>query len=198
LPVGGDEVGRETPGRVENTRPEASVLGSQGRSYAQSHPWITFTFDLYRLTSLDFVRLGEAMSKRHHISGVPLPPGVADQLHQIYLVKGIHATTQIEGNSLSEDQVRARVEGDLELPASQEYLGQEVDNILAIPRLTPDLAALYAGKTRKTLTRDVNCLQDAGLLAAKARPSGPTWSRCLPSSRSASKLRPGTKKLWPR
>lgn len=106
-------------------------FGSQTRPYARSHPWITFTFDFTRLTSLDFVRLGEAMSRCHHISGVPLPPGVADQLHQIYLVKGIHATTQIEGNSLSEDQVRARVEGDLELPASQEYLGQEVDNILA-------------------------------------------------------------------
>ncbi len=105
-------------------------FGSQSRSYSQSHPWINFTFDFNRLTSLDFVRLGEAMSKCHHMSGVPLPPAVASQLHRIYLVKGIHATTQIEGNSLSEDEVRARVEGDLELPASQEYLGKEVDNIL--------------------------------------------------------------------
>jgi Fic/DOC family len=39
--------------------------------------------------------------------------------------------TQIEGNSLSEEEVRARVEGDLFLPESQEYLGKEVDNILS-------------------------------------------------------------------
>ena len=37
--------------------------------------------------------------------------------------------------------------------------------ISAIPRLTPKLAVLYAGKTRKTLTRDINCLVEAGLLA---------------------------------
>src|ERR1022692_2015441 len=45
----------------------------------------------------------------------------------------------------------------------------ELTPISAIPRLTPDLAALYAGKTRKTLTRDVNCLQEAGLLAREGQ-----------------------------
>lgn len=106
-------------------------FGNQNRPYSESHPWINFTFDLGRLTELDFVRLGEALSKCDHIAGVPLPPDVASQLHRVYLVKGIHATTQIEGNSLSEDEVRLRVEGDLKLPESQEYLGKEVDNILA-------------------------------------------------------------------
>ena len=36
--------------------------------------------------------------------------------------------------------------------------------ISAITRLTPDLATLYAGKHRKMLTRDINCLAKAGLL----------------------------------
>jgi Fic family protein len=105
-------------------------FGDPDRSYASSHPWITFRFELDRLGSLDFVHLGEALSKSDHIAGVPLPPRVATELHQVFLVKGIHATTQIEGNSLSEDEVRARVEGRLDLPESQEYLGKEVDNIL--------------------------------------------------------------------
>jgi Fic family protein len=113
-------------------------FGSQTRSYAGSHPWISFTFDLQRLVAMDFVRLGEALSKCDHIAGVPLPPDVAQQLHMVYLVKGIHATTQIEGNSLSEDEVRARVEGDLPLPESQEYLGKEVDNILAACNLVAE------------------------------------------------------------
>jgi Fic family protein len=56
------------------------------------------------------------------LAGVPLRPDVAKQLHGIYLAKGAHATTAIEGNSLSEDQVRALVERRLQLPKSQEYL----------------------------------------------------------------------------
>ena len=68
----------------------------------------------------------------------------------VYLVKGIHATTQIEGNSLSEDEVRARVEGDLPLPESQEYLGKEVDNILAACNL---VAEELAGGQDMRLTR---------------------------------------------
>jgi Fic family protein len=99
---------------------------------------------------MDFVRLGEALSKCDHIAGVPLPPDIAQALHMVYLVKGIHATTQIEGNSLSEDEVRARVEGDLPLPESQEYLGKEVDNILAACNL---VAQELAGGQDMRLTR---------------------------------------------
>lgn len=75
--------------------------------------------------------LGEAESKCKHVAGVPLRPEVAKRLHGIYLSKGIHGTTSIEGNTLSEREVLARVEGDLELPPSREYLGREVDNIVA-------------------------------------------------------------------
>ena len=72
-------------------------------------------------------------------------------MHKLYLVKGARATTAIEGNTLTETQVRGRLDGQLELPISQEYLGQEVDNVLRAcedifrriaagepPRLTPD------------------------------------------------------------
>jgi Fic family protein len=106
-------------------------FGDKSRLYSQTHPWISFTFDTRRLTGVDWVRLGEALSKCDHLAYVALPPGISNDLHQIYLAKGIHASAQIEGNSLSEEQVRARVEGDLKLPDSQEYLGKEIDNILA-------------------------------------------------------------------
>jgi Fic family protein len=74
--------------------------------------------------------LGEAQSKCEHIAGVPLRPSTAERLHQVYLAKGIAATTAIEGNTLSEEEVMARIEGKKTLPPSKEYLGQEVDNIL--------------------------------------------------------------------
>jgi Fic family protein len=116
----------------------AQRFGEQRRTYSESHPWINFTFNLRRLDEIDFLRLGEALSKCDHIAGIPLPPAVAAQVHQVYLAKGIHATTQIEGNSLSEEEVRARLEGELRLPESQEYLGKEIDNILRACNLVAD------------------------------------------------------------
>ncbi|HEX7244846.1 MAG TPA: Fic family protein [Solirubrobacterales bacterium] len=49
----------------------------------------------------------------------------------LYLAKGVHATTAIEGNTLSEDEVAEHLAGQLKLPPSQSYLGREVDNIVA-------------------------------------------------------------------
>jgi Fic family protein len=60
------------------------------------------------------------------------------------------ATTAIEGNTLSEQEVRERIEGKLKLPPSREYLGQEVDNIVGacraiFDRLRTDPAARALG-----------------------------------------------------
>jgi len=77
-----------------------------------------------------WMMLGEAQSKCEHIAGVPLRPQVAQELHSLFLSKGVAATTAIEGNTLTEEEVRERIEGKLELPPSKEYLGIEVDNIV--------------------------------------------------------------------
>ncbi len=74
--------------------------------------------------------LGEAQSKCEHIAGVPLKPELAQELHQIYLAKGVQATTAIEGNTLTEEEVMREIEGKLDLPPSKKYLGQEIQNIL--------------------------------------------------------------------
>lgn len=75
--------------------------------------------------------LGEARSKVAHIAGSLLNPDVAREMHNVYLTKGVLATTAIEGNTLSEEEARRRIEGDLDLPPSREYLGREIDNIIA-------------------------------------------------------------------
>jgi Fic family protein len=74
--------------------------------------------------------IGEARSKCEHIAGVPLRPQTAEQLYVVSLSKGVHATTSIEGNTLSEEQVKQQVEKTLKLPGSQQYLQQEVQNII--------------------------------------------------------------------
>jgi Fic family protein len=74
--------------------------------------------------------IGEAVSKAEHIAGVPLDPVSAGELHAVYLTKGVLATTAIEGNTLTEDEVRRHLEGHLTLPPSRQYLAQEIDNIV--------------------------------------------------------------------
>lgn len=100
------------------------------RGYERTHPWISFKPDFRGASPALWVLLGEAASKIEHIAGTPLKPSVAQDLHQLFLAKGAMATTAIEGNTLSEEQVRLAVEGLLELPKSQAYLKQEVANII--------------------------------------------------------------------
>ncbi len=100
------------------------------KTYQETHPWITFQLDLRQMTYHTWLQLGDAQSKCDHIAGVPLLPEIAKHLHQVFLAKGVLATTAIEGNTLTEDEVRRRIAGKLDLPPSREYLGQEIDNVV--------------------------------------------------------------------
>ena len=100
-------------------------------TFKKSHPWLTFQVDLRRAPHDFWLMLGECQSKCAHIAGVPLQPEVASDLYSLFLAKGALATTAIEGNTLSEEEVVKHLAGELKLPPSREYLGQEVDNIIA-------------------------------------------------------------------
>ncbi len=109
-------------------------------SYQETHSCINFQCDLKEAPSALWMLLGEAQSKCQHIAGVPLKPSVAQNLYLVYLTKGVHATTSIEGNTLSEEQIKQQIEGQLRLPKSQEYLAQEVQNVIdACNQITQDL-----------------------------------------------------------
>lgn len=95
--------------------------------------------------------LGECQSKCEHIANVPLRPDTRQRLQLIYLAKGAAATTAIEGNTLTEEQVQLLLQGKLSLPPSQKYLENEVQNIIdacnlmlhsimagEVPQLNPD------------------------------------------------------------
>jgi Fic family protein len=100
------------------------------REYLETHPWITFRLDLKHAPWQLWNHIGEAHSKCRHLARTPLPPGLARKMERIYLAKGALASAAIEGNSLSEEQAVAAVEGRLELPHSQEYLQQELENVI--------------------------------------------------------------------
>ena len=100
------------------------------RTYEKTHSWLKFALDLRKLDYTTWLMIGEAVSKVEHIAGAPLSPEAADRLHGIYLAKGVLATTAIEGNTLTEEEVLRHLEGKLKLPPSREYLSQEIDNIV--------------------------------------------------------------------
>jgi len=137
------------------------------RTFEETHPWIKFPVDLSNIDYLLWTLIGEVQSKCEHLAGVPLLPDVAKVMHQVYLAKGALATTAIEGNTLTEDDVLKRMSGELKLPPSQEYLGQEIDNIISAcnyimeriiggkpPDLTPDEVAEYNRFVLKDLPLD--------------------------------------------
>lgn len=138
------------------------------RTYLRTHPWITFRVNLGEAPYSLWVLLGEVRSKCEHIAGVPLQPAIAQFLSSVYLIKGVHATTAIEGNTLSEDQIREHLEGRLRLPPSQEYQRREVDNLVntfnriaeqlmkapARQRITPELICWFNAKVLEGLQLD--------------------------------------------
>ena len=101
------------------------------RAFQQSHPHINFKVDLRTSPPELWALLGEAKSKCQHVAQALLSPKASAELMQVYLAKGFLATTAIEGNTLSEVEVRGVLEGTLALPHSREYLAREIQNVLA-------------------------------------------------------------------
>ncbi len=101
------------------------------KGISKSHSHIDFSVDLRPFSPVTWILLGEAKSKSQHVGRALLSPARAAELLQVYLVKGMLATTAIEGNTLSEDEVRRILDQTLDLPPSREYLEREVENVLA-------------------------------------------------------------------
>jgi len=126
------------------------------RTYERTNPWLKFQLDMRPAGPDIWLDLGEIASKCEHLVNLPLLPETREQMHRVYLAKGVAATTAIEGNTLSEADVRKAVEGKLKVPSSKEYQKQEVDNIIAAcnsigkaivsldpPRITAELISSY-------------------------------------------------------
>ena len=126
------------------------------REYERSHPWIRFEADLREAPPRLWALLGQAAALCRQVADAALPPAAAAEMQNVYLVKGVQATTAIEGNTLGTAQIRERVEGRLDLPPSQEYLGREVDNVV---RVCNEIAAtiVVGGARRLTPDRIAGC-----------------------------------------
>lgn len=94
-----------------------------------THDFIKFPPRLGVLSPKIWLLMGGMQSQIEQLARLPIPPSVSAELRNIYLTKGVHATTAIEGSTLSEQEVRAILDSRLTLPPSREYLQREVENI---------------------------------------------------------------------
>ena len=125
------------------------------RSYLESHPWITFKATEFNdLGPATWMLLGEARSKCEHLAGVPLRPDVARRLYDVALVKGAQATTAIEGNTLTEEQVAGILDGTFSAPPSRAYQEREVRNVLDALQ---EIADQVMGGDSPAITSDLIC-----------------------------------------
>jgi Fic family protein len=109
---------------------EGSDDGDTGREYQQTHPWITFQVHLNHVDWQTWINLGAIQSKCEHVANAMVAPEVGRRLMRMYLAKGVAATTAIEGNTLSEKEVRRRIRTREPLSPSREYQAKEIDNIV--------------------------------------------------------------------
>ena len=128
----------------------------------RTHPFITFDFRTATLPPDIWMMLGEAMSKCQHLAGAPLKPSAAEAMSSVYLARGVAATTAIEGNTLSVDEVKNIVDtGSAGVSASRSYLEQEVQNVLAAIR---DIDTALEHGLRPAITVERLCLLNLQLL----------------------------------
>ncbi|MBP7514470.1 MAG: Fic family protein [Flavobacteriales bacterium] len=99
------------------------------RTYEQTHTWISFRWEPRRLTYPVWLLLGEATALVRMLGEASLPAGPAIELERTARIRGIDAMAAMEGNTLTEEQVARCLAGELKLPTSHAYLGQEVQNL---------------------------------------------------------------------
>ncbi len=154
-------------------------------------PWITFDVDLTKMNPTFWMTLGEARSKCAHLANVPVPPSYARELHEITLSKGAHATTAIEGNTLTEEEVKVILRAGTAVEA--DYQEREVENVIDayngvldglssgdVPRLTPALVKRFNRQVLANLDHapEVQPGEVRRHSVTVGRYRGPDWDRC--------------------
>jgi Fic family protein len=95
----------------------------------ETHPHIQFK-KIWEITSKAWHMLGQCEAFVKAISDSPILPEDHAGLLRISLIKGALATTAIEGNTLSEEEVEAILLNQAKLPRSRAYQETEVRNVI--------------------------------------------------------------------
>lgn len=94
----------------------------------EKYPHIQFK-RIWKLDDNTVFQLGQCDAIIRAISNTPIRPDYREHLHSVALIKGAQATTAIEGNTLTYEQIQEIQKGKKVSP-SKEYLQIEVQNII--------------------------------------------------------------------
>lgn len=83
----------------------------------------------WELSNEVFFKIGQCYAIVESLKYLPLAPDVRQKMLNVSLIKGAQATTAIEGNTLSEDEIE-KIKNGRVLPESRKYLETEVKNII--------------------------------------------------------------------
>jgi len=113
----------------------SDIFAPNEYSYERTHGFINWRMDwLDKLPNETWLALGEIRSKCEHLSLAPLRREARDNLYKVNLARGVSASAAIEGNSLSEDEVAARIDNKPVGIDSPEQHVREVDNLIGLSR----------------------------------------------------------------
>ena len=128
------------------------------REYTVTHPWVDFDASVVqRMDARSWMRIGEAYALCTELSGTPLAPATAANLHEVALVRGVQATVAIEGNTLTVEQVEGIRSGTFTAPDSRAYQEREVRNVLdAFVRLDERVMSEREIRLSRDLVCDLN------------------------------------------
>lgn len=139
------------------------------RQYQRTHPWITFeTIAPDRLGPRTWMLLGEARAACSMLARLPLQPAVAREMYTVALTRGAQATTAIEGNTLTVEQVRGILTGDFTAPPSRAYQEREVRNVL---EALQGISEQAQGGSVPQITRALICDYNRQILEGTERPA---------------------------
>jgi Fic family protein len=94
----------------------------------REYPHLLFK-EHWTLNKRCLIMLGQCVSFVKAISNTPIMPAYYEELMKLSLIKGAQATTAIEGNTLTDEEIEKLKAGE-KLPPSKEYQEIEVRNIL--------------------------------------------------------------------
>ncbi len=94
------------------------------------HDFIKFPPNLRSIDPRIWLLLGEIQARIEHIKRLPIPPEASRRLRAVYLAKGVHSTTAIEGNTFSEAEVAKIISKEMQAPPSRAYQKRQIDNMV--------------------------------------------------------------------
>lgn len=94
----------------------------------QDYPHLGFK-RCWRLSDNAHLNLGQCVAIIECLANLPIEPKLQSELRTVAFGRGAQATTAIEGNTLTDEELQKVLDG-VELPKSREYQGKEVANAI--------------------------------------------------------------------